>query len=405
MIFRARWLLPIHRAPVTDGWIRVRDGRIVALGEGAAPEAPDERVEDLGAAVILPGLVNAHTHLELSWMAGLVPPAASMHEWIRALMRRRRAGVPGGADEEARALDQAVTVVRATGTALVGDVSNSLSSVRAMARGGLGGVVFHELIGFSIVDAAPVVREARVRLGGLAAEVAGVDPPIALTLAAHAPYSVSPALFREIAEGHVAGPLAVHLGESFEEVEFLRSGRGPIREVLRQLGVWTDSWSVPACDPVEYLQRVGYLRPGVLAAHAVHLRADALERLADAGGAVVTCPRSNAWVGAGLPRVAQFYGAGLPVAIGTDSLASSPSLNLFDELAELRRIAPDVSAGCLLESATRTGAEVLGLGQEYGTLAPGKRAALIAVRIPDGVTDVEEWLVGGIAAGDIRRVA
>jgi aminodeoxyfutalosine deaminase len=119
----------------------------------------------------------------------------------------------------------------------------------------------------------------------------------------------------------------------------------------------------------------------------------------------VTCPRSNVWVGAGLPRLSHFYGCGLPVAIGTDSLASVGSLNMFDELAEARRIAPDVSAAGLLESATRRGAQALGFGSDYGTLAPGKRAELVAVQVPAGVADVEEYLVSGVPASVIRRAA
>jgi cytosine/adenosine deaminase-related metal-dependent hydrolase len=153
------------------------------------------------------------------------------------------------------------------------------------------------------------------------------------------------------------------------------------------------------------MRRVGYLQRGMLAVHAVHLDDGALEALRDAGGIVVTCPRSNIWVGAGLPRVSHFYGVGVPVAIGTDSLASTPTLNMFDELAELRRIAPDVAAASLLDSATRVGATALGFGVEYGTIEPGKRAALIAVDLPAGTTDVEEYLVSGVPSDAVRRLS
>jgi cytosine/adenosine deaminase-related metal-dependent hydrolase len=142
----------------------------------------------------------------------------------------------------------------------------------------------------------------------------------------------------------------------------------------------------------------------MLAVHAVHLEDASLEKLRDAGAVVITCPRSSAWVGAGLPRVSHFYNLGVPVAVGTDSLASAPTLNLFDEMAELRRIAPDVSAASILESATRIGAEALGFGAEFGTIEPGKRAALIAVDLPANVDDVEEYLVSGLPPGAVRRL-
>jgi cytosine/adenosine deaminase-related metal-dependent hydrolase len=141
-----------------------------------------------------------------------------------------------------------------------------------------------------------------------------------------------------------------------------------------------------------------------MAVHAVHLTDLALERLRRVGAVVVTCPRSNEWVGAGPPRLAHFYAAGVPVAVGTDSLASAPSLNMFEELSEMRRIAPEVAAASILESATRVGARALGLGRDYGTIAAGKRAALIGVDVPRGITDVEEYLVGDIPASSIRPV-
>jgi cytosine/adenosine deaminase-related metal-dependent hydrolase len=223
-------------------------------------------------------------------------------------------------------------------------------------------------------------------------------------MAAHAPYSVSPALFRAIAETSSDQPLTVHAGESPEEIEFLHSGRGPIRRMLEQLGVWDVTWEPPMSGPVDYLWGLGYLRRGTLVVHGVHLAERELDQLRRVGAVLVTCPRSNLWVGAGMPRVSHFYAAGVPVAIGTDSLASVASLNLFDELAELRRIAPDVAAASLLESATRVGAEALGFGASHGTIAAGKSASLVAVDVPAGVDDVEEYLVGGVPPSAVRRV-
>jgi cytosine/adenosine deaminase-related metal-dependent hydrolase len=198
--------------------------------------------------------------------------------------------------------------------------------------------------------------------------------------------------------------LTVHLAESPEEIEFLQTGAGPFRRLLEDLGVWPLEWSAPRRDPVEYLIDLGYLTPGCLVVHGVHLTPRALERLREQAAVLVTCPRSNEWVGAGMPPVSHFYASGVPVALGTDSLASVPSLNLFDELAALRRIAPEVSAASLIHSATSVGAEALGHGARYGTVAPGKRAELVRVRVPAQTADVEEYLVGGIPAEDIGWV-
>ena len=225
-------------------------------------------------------------------------------------------------------------------------------------------------------------------------------------MVAHAPYSVSPALFGAIAAAKGDAPLTVHVGESPEEMEFLKTGTGPFRALLERLGVWDPAWRAPQCGPIEYLERCGYLTPGMLAVHGTHLSDGDLARLRDAGGVLVTCPRSNVWVGGGAPDASRFYQSGVQVAVGTDSLASAPNLHMTDELAALRRVAPGVPAARLIESATLIGARALGFDADYGAIAVGKRAVFAAVAIPSGVSDVEEYLVGGdvSAAADVRLV-
>jgi len=395
---RSRWLLPIDGPPVEGGWVEIVGGRVARTGRGRPPAPCD----DLGDVAILPALVNAHTHLELSWMAGRIPAAGSMVEWIRALLEVRRAGPEGGEAGRVEAMIHAAARLVDSGTAVVGDITNTLTTPAVMEDLGLFGVAFHELLGFNAVDPAGLVRDGWQRVDERARQVD--TSRVSIGLSAHSPYSTSPGIFSEVARTRRGAPLTVHLAESAEEVEFLRSGRGPFRQLLEELGVWTPAWQVPRCDPVEYLARLGYLTPGLLAVHGVHLEEHEIERLRDAGAVLVTCPRSNAWVGGGLPPVSRFYASGIQVALGTDSLASSPSLGLFDELAELRRIAPDVSAACLLESATRVGAEALGFGALFGTIAPGKRAAFVAVEVPARLRDVEEYLVGGLSPERVRRI-
>ena len=403
-VLRARWVLPMTRPLIDNGWVEIEDGRIVSVGSGARSDA-----SDLGHVALLPGLVNAHTHLELSWMAGLVPPSASMTEWILTLLRVRRAGPPGGPAAELRAAQEAARTMRESGTVLVGDISNGLGVVPALAEAGLGGVIFHELLGFNAADPVAMVKEAWGKETDVGRRFLQTPErknrrptSVSFSVVAHAPYSASPALISEIARRRQAAPLSIHLGESQEELEFLRTGRGPMRETLEELGVWSDAWTAPGCDPVEYMYRLGYLQPGMLAVHAVHLTDDALTRLGRARAVVVACPRSNAWVGAGVPRLSHFYNSGVAIAVGTDSLASAPTLNLFDELHEMRRLTPDLTAAALLHSATRQGAVALGFGADYGSIETGRRAELLAVDIPSGVTDVEEYLVSGLPPGAVR---
>jgi cytosine/adenosine deaminase-related metal-dependent hydrolase len=226
-----------------------------------------------------------------------------------------------------------------------------------------------------------------------------------ISLAPHAPYSTSVELLKAIraAVTDSACPiLSVHLGESIEEVELLEQGGGPWRGMLQAIGVWRDDWEIPACGPVQFLDRHGVIDHRTLVVHGVQFDDAALERLRELGATLVTCPRSNRWVGAGYPPIDRFYRSGVPIAVGTDSLASVEDLNLFSELKTMRWLAPDVPAGRILESATLVGARALGLDGELGSITPGKRAELIAVRLPDTVDDIEEYLVSGIEPAQIQ---
>jgi cytosine/adenosine deaminase-related metal-dependent hydrolase len=292
----------------------------------------------------------------------------------------------------------AVREAKASGTIAVGDISNSMAAVAPMREAGLDGVVFHELRGFKERDGA--LLESTRELRG-AAVTAGAR----VSLAPHAPYSTSLELFRAIrtaVDQSDCPIMSVHLGESAEEVEFLERGSGPWRSMLEFIGVWRDDWAIPACDPVEYLDRHHLIDANTLVVHGVQFSDAALARLAAIGATLVTCPRSNLWVGAGYPPIERFYRSGVKVAVGTDSLASVDDLNLFSELQMMRRLAPQVPAAKILESATLTGATALGLGRDLGSLTAGKRAEMIAVQLPDGVTDVEEFLLTGIQPAQIE---
>jgi cytosine/adenosine deaminase-related metal-dependent hydrolase len=218
----------------------------------------------------------------------------------------------------------------------------------------------------------------------------------------HAPYSVSPALLRAIAAANGDRPFSMHLGESEQEIEFLRAGTGEWRALLESLGVWNPTWTPPGRGPIAYLDELGLVNERLLAVHGVRFTDDELTRVAAAGATIVTCPRSNRWTGAGVPPVDRFYASGARVAIGTDSLASVEDLNLFAEMAEVRRLAPAVGAARILESATLAGAQALGFASELGSIEAGKRAQLVAVRLPAPCSNVEEYLVSGIQPADIR---
>jgi len=394
--YRAAWVCPIDQPPIRNGAVRVSNGRIAAIG--ASEFKHDDVLIDMGDAVLLPGLINAHTHLELSWLRGRVPPANRFTDWVKTLVAIRRGTEQAITPEIVAPIHDAISELQWTGTVAVGDVSNSLAAVEPMVQHGVKGVVFHELLGFNERDGAVIAasrekRDAAARRG------------VRVSLAAHAPYSTSLELFKAIREAVNASPcpiMAVHLGESQEEVELLATGGGPWRGILETIGVWRDDWTVPQCGPVQFLERHGVIDAATLVVHGVQFDDAALARLRALGATLVTCPRSNRWVGVGYPPIERFYKSRVPVAVGTDSLASVEDLNLFSELKTMRYLAPSVPARKILESATIVGARALGVDEELGTLTPGKAADIIAVTVPADVTDVEEYLLSGIEAPQIE---
>ena len=399
--YHASWVLPIAAPPIRDGWVTVDRGRIVAVGHRApAPGGDGVRDVRLGDVAVMPGVVNAHTHLELSYLRDEVPPAPSFVTWVRGVMGARRRHIDPRAPEIVRAVDEAIAECHAAGTAIVGDIGNTLVTFEPLARSALAAVVFYELIRFNAPDPKAFVEAA-------AAAVDGLTPTdtVRASLAAHAPYSVAPLVFRairEVADRDAFTPCSVHLSESVEEVDFIRAGTGPWRALLEDVGAWDPKWVPPGVSPVQFLDQAGFLGANVLAVHGVQMTLDDLGRLRARGTTLVTCPRSNGHTGAGAPPIQDFYDAGVRVAVGTDSLASAPDLNVFAELATMRALAPGVPANALLHSATLEGARALGFDADYGSIEPSKRARLIAVSLPGDADDVEEYLVGGITPDQIR---
>jgi 5-methylthioadenosine/S-adenosylhomocysteine deaminase len=400
--WRAAWVCPIAAPPIRDGWVAVADGRIA--GVGGPSSAPPSAPRDLGRVAILPGLVNAHTHLELSWLRGRIPPANDFISWVKQLVTMRRGRTEDPTDPAVlRAALEAAREARALGTVAIGDISNSLATVRSIAEAGLSGIVFHEVLGFNDVDGRTVAATRDHRR--VAAEQAAAS--LRVSLCGHAPYSTSPELFQAIrreVDASACRITSVHLAESAGEVALLADGSGPWPALLAFIGALRDGWLPPRRTPVAFLDDLGMLDARTLVVHGVQLDDAQLARLAAIGCTLVTCPRSNQWVGVGVPPVARFYASGVRVAVGTDSLASVADLNVFEELRAMRWLAPEVPAARLLESATASGAAALGMLDELGTIEPGKRAELLAVALPGDMRDVEECLVSGVHERQIQWI-
>jgi cytosine/adenosine deaminase-related metal-dependent hydrolase len=383
-ILTAGWVVPVGRPPIRDGRVALEDGTVTWGGGPAEAGAPSGPVRDLGRGVLLPGLVNAHCHLELSHLRGRLDRSGGFAHWVEDLVATRGRDGPGPVRAAAA---RGIREMEGTGTVAVGDVSNDLAHLDLLARSRLTAVVFHELLGWKAERAAAIAGAAYARPGG------PLSDSVEVRLAAHAPHSVSPALFAEIVKR--GGPAAIHLAESAEEARFLLRGDGAWMRFLEKRGLGLP-FDAPGVSPVRYLDELGALRNGLLAAHCVYVDEADRARLAARGVHVAVCPRSNLNLGVGIPPVPELLAAGVRLCLGTDSLASVDSLDLIDDAAALRAEFPEVPPAVIVEMATLGGAQALGL-VTLGAIAPGMWADLVyapADRTPD---DPEAFLVSGEA--------
>jgi cytosine/adenosine deaminase-related metal-dependent hydrolase len=376
----ARWLFPVAGPPLANGVLTVAAGRILAV-EPAGARAPDL---DLGDAAVLPGLVNAHTHLDLSGLRGAVPFNGSFTDWLRAVIRHRRARAPAEVEADVRA--GLAECVRA-GTTLVGDISGDGGSWDALAASGIRAVVFRELLGLPRDRADAALAAAR---GWLADHPA--TPTCRPGLSPHAPYSVRADLFGRAAllALKYRCPVATHLAESLEELDLLHHRRGAFVAFLKELGVWDPDGL--AASPAAVM-KVCNVRVPKLFVHGNHLAPSAR---VPRQGTVVYCPRTHAFFGHPRHPFRELLARGVRLALGTDSLASNPDLDLLAEARFLRRLHPDLPGAALLRMATLAGAEALGWAGETGSLEPGKSADLAVVPLANGDNgDPHDLVLGG----------
>ena len=388
-VVSARWVIPIDRPPIAEGAVALADdGTILAVGTRAElrADSPDV-VEERAHGALLPGLVNAHCHLELPPLADAVPGGEGLVAWAGKLMRaavgvspeQRRA-------DAARAAEASVLL----GTAGIGDVGNTLDAAAGIGRAGLTGVLFHELVGSreaatgdALADAAREKRRADAE-GAWPAGLGWVRAP-------HAPYSASPDLLRRIFAAAVrqGETTSIHVAEDVDELALLADGSGRWPAVLDAMGVEPSS-RVSGKSPVATLAALGAFdgpSPPLLV-HMVHAGENDRRIARDAGATVVLCPRSNLHIGGELPEVGALLADGLRLALGTDSLASVADLSPWAEMATLAAYFPSIPAARWLEAATSGGARALGLPAQ-GTLSPGKRPGVLDVLIDDAGAPVE----------------
>jgi aminodeoxyfutalosine deaminase len=391
----SKWVLPVSGPPIRDGAVVAAGGRIVAGGPAAVVLTGfTGLICDHGDGAILPGLVNCHVHLEFSALAGKVPPQARWEDWLDATLAAQGALSP--AEVEA-GIGCGVDALRQAGTILVGEVTNTGASWPFLTTGPLAYHLFYECLGFDLVEAFELPEKFPWFGRPEVAAAAWVSA------AAHAPYSVSAALFRAVAAWNTArlGLQTVHLAESQAEIDFLARGNGFFEGLLQRRGRWVPDFQPPGPDAAAYLEGLGFLGPRTLAVHGAQLSAADCGRLAETKTWLVLCPRANRYTGAGIPPVPELLKAGVNLGLGTDSLAGNWDLNLFGEMLWLHRNFPACPGDYWLRLGTLNGALALGRDREFGSLTPGRQAALGFIPLKGGRDFWGELYTAG-AAGKWR---
>ncbi len=388
---RARWILPIASPPIENGLIEIAGGRIVSVGR----VSPDTIVShDLGDVAILPGLANAHTHLEFSDLLRPIGHAGmELADWIVEVVHSRAARNDVAADSARIAIEQGAAEAAGSGTVLVGEIATTpwLSSSANLEI-----LSYAEVLGLS-----PARADERF----LAAVHHVASYPCSSGISPHAPYSVPPELIKACVNQAIKTrrPLAMHVAESPAERELLQHGSGPFARSLSSLGLDVAShfpWSISS--PLDWLVEELSRAPAASMIHGNDFRDEEIAKIARYPSlSVVYCPRTHAYFAHAPHPVADLLAAGVNVALGTDSRASNPDLELWREARHLLNHRQDLAPASVLEMATRAGAIAMQRDAQYGTLLPGRNATFAAV--PTTATDTRT-LYRDLASGDATHV-
>jgi len=389
-IYRAKWVLPIFRPPIEDGAVVVSNGKIIKVDSYAdiSEKGIQGKWVDLGERAILPALVNAHTHLELSALKGLGRKADNFVHWLKSVIEAKQ---KLNQQDFKTAEQKAYKMLRQTGTGLVGNLRNFLDL--SDSKDNIPEVNLLEFLGFNQKTAE--IRWSTWKMF--------LDTHLAFIPTAHAPYSVHPQFLpkiKQLAEDRNQ-IFSIHVAESQAEVEFLLTGKGALKDLLIEKKLWDENFKVPKKRPIAYLESRGVLNSKTLCVHCVEVDEKDASILQKYGVKVCLCPRSNAYLGLNSAPWLLFKKMGISLCLGTDSLASNTDLNLFKEMAYLLDYGP-FSPSELLEMATWRGSMALGQGQDFGVLFPGGMARFLALPVK-GKNLAEAVILAG-AKGEITWI-
>ena len=377
-LLRAKWIFPVLTPPILNGAIEIKGKNIVKVGnyKELSKEVTSAKIIDFEEAVIVPSLVNAHTHLELSALRFRVPSTGNFISWVKNVIKLRESLTPVEMKESAKIT---LNNLWKDGIGIIGDVGNTAITLDLLCNSLFYGYFFQEVLSF----------KGNYSLKELKLKAPCIN--FKITYSAHAPHTVAPLLIQAIKSYNRRRKklFCIHCAESQEEVEFLKTGEGSWAHLLKEKRQWNESFTPPQTTPVKYLHQLGVLDKNTLLIHAIHLDEEDLKILKENQVKICICPKSNLYIGVGIPKLKELLSAGIEVCIGTDSLASNDNLSIWEELKTIYTLYPDVSPEDLLKLATLNGAKILGFNK-MGAILPGYIPNFLVINVKEYLNDSAE---------------
>ncbi|GJM27199.1 MAG: chlorohydrolase [Phycisphaerae bacterium] len=382
MILRAKHIIDADFRLIDNGFVRTDSSRIVEVGPST--DATDEVTVDCGDSLLMPGLVNAHTHLELGGLRNAVPPTHDFVDWLARLVPMMRSM---GNDQE----DIGTAVKSGLQDSLIGGATHvaDISRFATITRESIANIAsrprvtsFGEVLGSKSVNPDELIAQS--------ADCHSITADLTLGISPHSTYTVPLATMQECVStaARLKSIMCIHAAESVEEEEFVVNGTGPLRDFLESMGACDSSHKPFGGRPIEFLNHAGALGSNTLLAHCNHVNDDDINLIASNQTSVVYCPRTHHAFGHPSHRFDDMLRAGINVCLGTDSLASNPSLSMLDEIRFLRSHRPDISAETIMRMATVNGEKALCATGTVDVLSAGSQANMIAIPIdPTGAAD------------------
>ncbi|MDR4508015.1 MAG: amidohydrolase family protein [Candidatus Brocadiaceae bacterium] len=380
IIVKANYLIPSPEDNcIENGAIAVTGTKISRIGSfDDVKGLPDiERIFDLGNAVILPGLINTHTHLDLTAMQNHIKPTGNFTHWVFQLVGARMRWKD---EDYISSIEKGIELCIEGGTTTVADITNTGHSFTVLKESPLRKVIYKEIIGLD-----SNLSDEMIKI--LTEEVSSIAPDhlLHIGLSPHAPYSVSKKLYQSVSRLALEKslPICTHIAETRDEIEFLLKGTGAFSLLLQKLHALPDNWKPPGITPIQFLHETGILNARLNLIHANYTTDEEIALIQSTGASVVFCPKSHQFFGHTNYPVHKYLGAGINVSLGTDSLASNDSLQILDEMKHLYShysVPPET----ILSMATIHAAKALYMDAQIGQLKENFEADLCGIMIPEG---------------------